>query len=158
MTMHPPAEQPRHRPEVQPEARPDLRPASASDRRHRRRRSGARHQPVAPVIGWRRYVLRRRDGRDGPLDLRIRAPELIDGEFWCAIEIDWPNHPVTRWVVGADGVQALLLALQRAGEALYDSPYHRQGRLLSPEQDGGYGLPVDPALRHRLVGEDREMV
>jgi len=158
MIMDPPAERPQHQPDTQPEARPHCQPTLASARRHRRRRSRARHLSASPVIAQRRYILRRRDGRDGPLDLRIRAPELIDGEFWCAIEIDWPNHPVIRWVAGADSVQALLLALQVAGEALYDSPWHRQGRLLSPDQDGGYGLPVDPAVRHRLVGEDREMV
>lgn len=138
---------------------PAFRPAASPARPQiGRRRSRARQQPATPVIGWRRYVLRRRDGRDGPLDLRIRAPELIDGEFWCAVEIDWPNHPVTRWVVGGDSLQALVLALQWAGEALYDSPWHRQGRLLCPDQDGGYGLPVDPAERHRLVGDDCDMV
>ena len=138
---------------------PAVQPAGPPDRtRVRRRRSRARHQPAAPVIARCRYVLRRRDGRDRPLDLRIRAPEQINGESWCAIEIDWPNHPVIRWVVGGDSVQALLLALQVAGEALYDSPWHRQGRLRCPDQDGGYGLPVDPRERHRLVGDDRDMV
>jgi hypothetical protein len=146
-------------PDFQPEDHLTVQSPLPPARPHRRRRrSRARHLSASPVIARCRYVLRRRDGRDGPLDLRVRAPEMIDGEFWCAIEIDWPNHPVIRWVVGGDSLQALVLALQAAGEALNDSPWHRQGRLRCPDQDGGYGLPVDPRERHRLVGDDRDMV
>ncbi|MDB5588091.1 hypothetical protein ABIB57_000868 [Devosia sp. UYZn731] len=55
---------------------------------------------------------------------------------------------------GQDGVQALLIAMQKIGIELYSSSYHRAGNLMLDRPGSGYGFPVPPIMRDLLVGND----
>ena len=74
-------------------------------------------------------------------DIRLFQP-VEDSTSWrCRYEIDWPGRPRQSDGYGVDGVQALVLSLQKIGSELYTSPYHEKGQLVFDKAGNGYGSP-----------------
>src|SRR5580765_7629253 len=92
----------------------------------------------------------------GDTDLEIRRfrPVEESGMWVCRYEIDWPAGTKKSWGAGADGIQALLLTLQKIGIELYTSAYHKNGDLSWGPPDKGYGFPVSKNVSDLLVGDD----
>lgn len=94
---------------------------------------------------------------DGAKDVvvNIHAP-VPRGQAWsCSFEIAWPRGTDTSHAMGADGVQALRLAMQKIAAHLYATPFHADGRLRWMAEGGGYGFPLHPASRDLAIGDDR---
>jgi hypothetical protein len=106
------------------------------------------------TVARRALWFRDEASRTVPLEIRIHAPVLVDGHWLCAYEIDWPEGTKRMEAAGFDSVQALLIAMQMIGAELYTSSYHAEGRLIFDKPGNGYGFPVVPTLRDRLVGDD----
>lgn len=80
-----------------------------------------------------------------------------DGRAWrCDFVIHWPSGTQRSHAMGADGIQALFLAMQMVGTLLYASKYHATGRLKWLD-GGGYGFPLRLSARDLASGTDREM-
>ena len=78
--------------------------------------------------------------------------------YWsCSYSIGWPDRPKVAEARGADGIQALYLAMERIALDLYASEHHRSGRLSWQKQGRGYGFPVPKSARDELIGDDREL-
>ena len=91
---------------------------------------------------------------DTDLEIRLFKPIEERGMWVCRYEIDWPEGSKKNWGAGADGIQALLLALQKIGIELYTSAYHENGELSWGPQGKGYGFPVTKNVRDLLIGDD----
>lgn len=91
---------------------------------------------------------------DTEIPVRIFAPKQNESTWSCRYEIDWPHGQWSHDAVGFDAAQALVLALQMAGTAIYTSDYHKDGRLSWGEPGRGYGFPVPHGIRDMLVGDD----
>lgn len=91
-----------------------------------------------------------------PIGVRIFAPQQIENErTWsCAYEIDWPKGLRKSAGFGIDGVQAILIAMQKIGAKIYTSDYHTSGQLYLDTPGNGYGFPVTSNIRDLLVGDD----
>ncbi|NBC37592.1 hypothetical protein GTZ99_13640 [Novosphingobium sp. FSY-8] len=103
-------------------------------------RVAVRHEKEAPFIE-RIFTV-----NGSPLACRFFQPEA-DGRDWaCRTEIDWPQAPRKRRIMGVDPVQALLLAMAMV-----------HCDLLTAREDLGWdvrwlddtslGLPLTPNLR-----------
>jgi hypothetical protein len=102
-------------------------------------------------------LLHLRDGESKiEIPIRIFAPRDRDGSWSCRYEIDWPEGCRTMEALGADSVQAILLAFQMIGAELYTSDHHKSGRLMFHEPGQGYGFPVAASIRDLLIGNDRK--
>ncbi len=99
----------------------------------------------------------RLEGREVTLEIRIFKPESDDGASSCRYEIDWPSGMKNGRAGGVDGFQAILLAMQKIGVALYTSEYHKNAQLVWPAAERGYGFPVPSNARDLLMGEDLDM-
>jgi hypothetical protein len=107
------------------------------------------------IIATRTLKLRRKQEEDSEIPIRIYLPEQSGERAWsCKFEIDWPDGTFAVPVGGVDSAQALYLALQMIGSAIYASEYHQSGDLYSEAPGRGYGLPVATTLRDMLVGDD----
>lgn len=86
--------------------------------------------------------------------VRIYLPQERNGSWSCQYEIGWPDGRWEHVASGADSVQALLVALQMIGSLIYNSEYHKSGRLMLDGPRGGYGFPVPKAIHDLLIGDD----
>lgn len=107
-------------------------------------------------IATRKLVVRI-EGRDVMLEIRLFKPVSDDGAWSCRYEIDWPSGTKHGRAVGIDGIQAILLALQKIGIILYTSEHHKNAQLAWPAAKSGYGFPVPSNARDLLVGEDQDV-
>jgi hypothetical protein len=107
------------------------------------------------VAKRRLYV--RLGGSDVALEVRLFKPEFESGVSSCRYEIDWPSGTQKSRAAGVDSVQAIILALQKIGVALYTSEYHRNAQISWLEAENGYGFPVPSNARDLLVGEDLDI-
>jgi len=89
------------------------------------------------------------------VEVRVNAPVPLGLAWKCSFEIVWPGATDRSHVMGADGVQALNLALQSVAAHLYMSPYHKQQLLVWQEAGAGYGFPLHPKSRDLAIGDDR---
>jgi hypothetical protein len=92
-----------------------------------------------------------------PVDVSISAPTQSAAYWACSYSIGWPEGARVAEARGADGLQAVYLAMESVGIALYSSPHHRSGRLYWQKPGRGYGFPVPKSARDVLVGDDREL-
>jgi hypothetical protein len=82
-----------------------------------------------------------------PVSVEIGKPEPFpDGNgCYCPFRITGLGYDLVRYAGGEDTVQALLLALQRIGTALYTSPEAKAGALswacASSARDLGFPVP-----------------
>jgi hypothetical protein len=95
------------------------------------------------------------DGGELAVPVTIYAPADQTDHWCCEFEIGWPGQPKRSKGNGIDAVQALLIALQMIGINLYSSDAHKEGRLKLDEPHGGYGFPLNSALRDLYEGRDR---
>ncbi|MEO5807133.1 DUF6968 family protein [Devosia sp.] len=91
-----------------------------------------------------------------PVDIRFFLPLPADGSWGCRYEIDWPERRRVFTMFGADGVQALYLAMSMVGSEVYGSDYHDDGTLMFDRPGAGYGFPVSANDRDQLIGHDRQ--
>ena len=106
------------------------------------------------LIGTRILHLRTGGARTD-IPVQLFAPERgEDGGWFCRYTIGWPDEPRESEGWGFDALQPLLLTLQKIGAEIYASAYHESGRLVLDEPGRGYGFPVPPNGRDRLVGDD----
>ena len=79
----------------------------------------------------------------GHVDVLIWAPERIaDDEFRCAYQIQGMTVARESHAIGADGIQALMLAFEKIGVELYTSDDAKSGALrLDGELDLGFPVP-----------------
>ncbi len=89
------------------------------------------------------------------VDVSLSTPMEREGYWTCHYEVGWPEGPSGGDIGGADGPQALYLAMQAVALALYASPHHKAGRLSWQHAVAGYGFPMPKAGRSDLVGQDR---
>ena len=81
------------------------------------------------------FVERRFDLNGGELVARFFKPtKAPGGEFQCRWSIAWPEHEVQRYACGADGVQALVLAMRSVHSELAESEAYKAGQLTLWEQ------------------------
>jgi hypothetical protein len=86
--------------------------------------------------------------------VRILEPQPEDRGWACQYEIDWPGKPRIGAGYGIDGVQALIIAMQKVAVELYASSYHKAGTLVFDRPGNGYGFPMTKNGRDLLVGDD----
>jgi hypothetical protein len=79
------------------------------------------------------------DGRGVPC--RFFKPEADRGDFFCRLEVDWPEGTKSRRIYGVDEVQALLLAMQTAHADLLAVREH-DGRDVSWLGQRRLGFPI----------------
>jgi hypothetical protein len=91
---------------------------------------------------------------DTEIAVRVFTPEQQESTWSCRYEIDWPHGQWGHAAVGFDAMQALILALQMTGAAIYTSDYHKSGSLSWGDPGRGYGFPVPHGVRDMLVGDD----
>jgi hypothetical protein len=108
------------------------------------------------LIATRQLSVRVEDD-DVALEVRLFKPISENGAWSCPYEIDWPSGTRRSRAVGADAVQAILLAFQKIGTELYMSDYHKNGQLSRAHASSGYGFPVPRNVRDILVGEDLDL-
>ncbi len=94
-------------------------------------------------------------GRPIPVPVRLHHPVQHSTGWSCAYEIHWPRKRRRMAVFGVDAIEALSLALRTVGSELCASRYHADGTLVWTKPGDGYGFPVAPVFRDRLVGADR---
>ena len=112
-------------------------------------------QPSQGIIAQRTLFIVNARGDRTPVLVRLHSP-LDHGVDWsCTYEIGWPEKHRSIAIHGIDAVQALTLALQMVGSELYMSRYHAEGTLVWNKPGDGYGFPVSPHFRDRLIGSDR---
>ncbi|WP_374383116.1 hypothetical protein [Dongia sp.] len=108
------------------------------------------------LIAARKLAVRS-EGLELTLEVRLFKPVSEDGAWSCQYEIDWPDGTKKGRAVGVDGIQAILVTLQKIGILLYTSKYHENAQLVWPAAESGYGFPVPSNTRDLLMGEDVEM-
>lgn len=86
-----------------------------------------------------------------PLVVELHQPVYARGGWRCDFVIHWPTKPDKSHAMGADGVQALFLAMQTVGTLLYASQYHAAGQLRWSD-GGGYGFPLRASARDLAFG------
>jgi uncharacterized protein DUF6968/uncharacterized protein DUF3658 len=112
-------------------------------------------QRESTVVIARRTLTMEVDGRDVAVPVTLYAPVDKTDHWCCEFEIAWPDKPKLGKGNGLDAVQALLIALEMVGINLYSSDAHKQGKLKLDEPHGGYGFPLNSALRDLYEGRDR---
>jgi Domain of unknown function (DUF6968) len=103
------------------------------------------------LIAHRRLVISSPSG-DIEVPVRLFQPEEDDRMWICRYEIDWPNRRRSYFAAGADGMQALTLAIRIIGVEIYTSEYHESGTLRWFEQGQGYGFPVGDRACDLVIG------
>jgi hypothetical protein len=104
------------------------------------------------VIAQRRLIIADPSG-DIEVPVRLFQPEEDDRMWICRYEIDWPNRRRSYFAAGADGMQALTLAIRIIGVEIYTSEYHESGTLRWFEQGRGYGFPVGDRACDLIIGD-----
>jgi hypothetical protein len=94
-------------------------------------------------------------GRRTPVPVVIHQPQQHPRHWECAFEIGWPVGTLQFNAKGADGMQAVYLAMQAIAIRLYSSPYHAAGELVWDKPGDGYGFPMPKPGYPDLIGEDR---
>ena len=84
------------------------------------------------------------DGQDVPC--RFFIPEADSGDFFCRLEVDWPEGTKSRRIYGVDEVQALLFAMQSAHTDLLVAR-ENGGRDVSWLGQRKLGFPVADVIR-----------
>jgi Protein of unknown function len=112
-------------------------------------------QRASTVVIASRTLTMEVDGRDVAVPVTLYAPVDKTDHWCCEFEIGWPDKPKLGRGNGIDTVQALLIALEMVGINLYSSDPHKQGRLKWDEPHGGYGFPLNSALRQLYQGRDK---
>src|SRR4051812_17329392 len=98
----------------------------------------------------------RTENRDIDVEVRLFEPVDENGMWVCSYEIDWPTGTKKSSGAGVDGIQAIILALQKIGIELYTSSFHENGELIWEKPGRGYGFPVPNTVRDLLVADDRK--
>ena len=84
-----------------------------------------------------------RDETTRPLAISFSKPTLTEhGDFQCKLVIDGLSKHHEETLVGADGVQALCLALNLAKSLVEDSDEFRESLIVYEDQ-----TPIDPMVR-----------
>ncbi|WP_299643999.1 hypothetical protein [Devosia sp.] len=91
------------------------------------------------------------------MEVLIEGPRERRGYWMCSYKIGWPEGAKVAEARGADGVQALYLAMEAIALNLYGSEYHRSGELYWQKPGKGYGFPMPKPARDDLIGDDREL-
>ena len=79
-------------------------------------------------------------------ECRFYKPEKVDGNFFCKVQIDWPEGTKNKRVGGVDEVQALLLGMMLAHTDLL-AARNMDGRAIEWLDGQSLGLPVAPSIR-----------
>lgn len=103
-----------------------------------------------------RTLTLRTSDRTVEIPVRIFWPERNRDSWLCRWEIGWPDRVQSNAAGGVDAIQALRIALEMIGGALYTCDHHEAGALAWLRSGHGYGFPVPPNIRDRLVGHDRD--
>jgi hypothetical protein len=114
-------------------------------------------QRASTVVIASRTLTMEVDGRDVAVPVTLYAPVDKTDHWCCEFEIGWPDEPKLGKGNGIDAVQALLIALQLVGIALYTSEVHKSGNLKWDEPGGGYGFPLGHGVRDLCQGRDKLM-
>lgn len=104
----------------------------------------------------RRLTLSSSSGPMG-VDISIETPVDFTAYWACAYIIGWPEGAKRGEARGADGLQAIYLAMESVALALYASEHHKRGRLYWQKPGRGYGFPIPKPARDELVGDDRDL-
>ena len=107
------------------------------------------------VIATRELTFRTETGDEVFIPVSLFSPVRNDQDWGCQYSIEWPDGIETESAYGIDSVQALILAIQRVGNSLYLSDYHKAGRLRWEKPHDGYGFPVTNIIRDLLIGSDK---
>ena len=107
------------------------------------------------IIATRTLVVRE-DGQDKPVQIRLLQPEQVGVHSWdCRYEIDWPNHKISSFAGGNDGLAAIFAAIEKIGMEVYMSRYHHERTMWWLKPWEGYGLPLPKGARDDLIGDDQ---
>jgi hypothetical protein len=111
------------------------------------------------IIATRTLTVKTKAGGEGPVVIRLSAPEQRGEEWDCGYEIDWPAdgwpaETIKGHAVGSDGIHALQLATQKLGLELHMTSYHREGAMRWLDGWVGYGFAVPKDARDLLKGDD----
>jgi hypothetical protein len=90
------------------------------------------------------------------VDVRIAAPTLDRGSWFCRFEIGWPDGPRVGEAWGADAIQAFHLTMQAIALHLYGSEHHHEGTLYWQKPGKGYGFPLPKNLASEHIGDDKD--
>jgi hypothetical protein len=93
------------------------------------------------VIARRTYNI---DGYE--VECRFFKPEDEDGNFFCRVQIDWPEGPKDKRAGGVDKVQALSLGMQLAHTDLL-AARNIDGRVVEWLGEQSLGLPLASSVR-----------
>ncbi|QGM47156.1 DUF6968 family protein [Methylocystis heyeri] len=74
--------------------------------------------------------------------LSVEAPLMDGDDFRCDYCIEWPSGAEHGHAFGVDSLQALVLALQRAGADIHASMYAKSGDLIWIAEGNGLGLLI----------------
>ena len=107
------------------------------------------------LIATRELTFQTERGEEVSVPVSLFSPVRNDKDWGCPYSIEWPNGIEKETVYGVDSVQALILAIQRIGNSLYGSDYHKTGRLRWENPHDGYGFPVSSIIRDLLIGSDK---
>lgn len=94
-------------------------------------------QGMIPVLFCERVF--QIDGRN--VGCRFFKPEPDGQDYRCRYEIDWPEGAYVGRAYGVDGVQALLLAMQKAHTDLL-AARENEGRQIAWLDMPGLGMPI----------------
>lgn len=79
-------------------------------------------------------------------ECRFYSPEEDAGNFFCRVQIDWPEGTKSKRAGGVDEVQALLLGMMLAHTDLL-AARNMDGRAIEWLDGESLGLPVTPSIR-----------
>jgi len=102
-------------------------------------------------------VLKLQGRRHGDVTVRISWPHQEKSSWFCRWQIDWPDRKRSNVGGGVDAIQAMMHALEMVGTEIYCSDEHTAGELIWDDSWTGYGFPVAPNIRDRLVGDDKQI-
>ena len=76
------------------------------------------------------FVERTFESGDDIITARFLQPALAPGgEYQCRWVILWPNRVQQRYACGADGIQALMLAMKSVHSEMMESDLYKSGKL-----------------------------
>ena len=85
---------------------------------------------------------------------QVHRPIKEGDDFRCDYSINWPGSTEMGRAYGVDGLQALLLAIQRVGVDVYCSDYAKNADLVWLEDGRGFGLVLPRNLADLYQGDD----
>jgi Domain of unknown function (DUF6968) len=104
------------------------------------------------IIAHRRLILSTPSG-ETEVPVRLFQPEEDGGAWICRYEIEWPGEKWSRYAAGVASIQALILALQLIGIAIYTSRLSIKVAQVGRELSGEW-IPASPNVRGMLAGDD----